>query len=168
MFRPSLIPLALILLSSCSVLKNKDLLKTDSLERREAAASEKITGVSSLTQQHVLLINDSSGTHFLTEIIPDGEFKLAADGTFTGKAKLIRMEGSSKTRTALKDSGSVNEHAVLNKKKEGKEQTMVQSSSVTKKKEMKKPRSGALLYVLMALALLAGAWWFFRRRVKEI
>lgn len=132
------------------------------------AASEKVTGVSSLTQQRVLVLTDSSGTHFLTEIIPDGEFKLAADGTFTGKASLIRMEGSRKTYSALKDSGSVKEHAVLSEKKEGKEQTMVQSSSVTKKKEVKKPRSGALLYVLMALALLAGAWWFFRRRVKEI
>ncbi|PWG81932.1 hypothetical protein, partial [Pararcticibacter amylolyticus] len=165
MSRPSLIPL--ILLSSCSVLKNKDLLKTDSLERREAAASEKITGVSSLTQQRVLLLTDSSGTHFLTEIIPDGEFKLAADGTFTGKASLIRMEGSRKTYSALKDSGSVNEHAVLNKETEGNEKTMVQNSSVAKKKEVKKPRSGALLFVLVAPALLAGAWWFFRKRVKE-
>lgn len=162
-----ILPLIFVFLSSCSVLKNKGLMKTESLERREAATSEKISGVVRLDQQRVLLFTDSSGTHFLTEIIPDGEFTLAADGTFLGKASLIRMEGSSKTHTALKDSGSVSEHAVLNKETENKEERMMQSSSVTKNKEVKKRPSGALLYVLIAVVLLGSAWWMFRRRCDE-
>ncbi|RXF67709.1 hypothetical protein EKH83_17930 [Arcticibacter tournemirensis] len=157
------IALLLVLLSSCSVLKNKNLMKTDSLSRREAIAIEHTSAVSSSYQQHVLLLTDSSATGFLTEIIPEGEFHLSREGGFTGKASLVRIRGSSKSYSALKDSGSISSKSFLNKETESKEKSTARGSSTLKAKEFKSNRL-SLLWYWIAFVILAGAGIVYFRR----
>lgn len=159
------IALLLVLLSSCSVLKNKNLMKTDSLSRREATATERTSAVSSSNQQHVLLLTDSSATGFLTEIIPQGEFHFSRDGGFTGKASLVRIKGSSKSYSALKDSGSLSNNSLLNKESGSKEKSAVQSSSTLKTKEVKRNRPGVFWYWLLPVMSAAGLLFYFRVRI---
>lgn len=159
--------LLLVLLSSCSVLKNKNLVRTDSLSRREAATKERTSAVSSSNQQHVLLFTDSSGTDFLTEIIPEGEFHFSREGGFSGKASLVRIRGHSKSYSALKDSGSISSKSLLNKETESKEKSTARGSSTLKAKEIKRKPPGSLWYWIAFVILVGAGIVYFRRSFKR-
>lgn len=159
----SILLLISLLLFSCSVLKNKEHQKTDSAESTEIITKEKTATASSAVTNRVLFLSDSSGTHFITEIIPEGEFHITSDGAFRGKASLIRIEGNSKTYSVRKDSLSLSEHSASGKEASVQGKTIMQKSSVASKKEVKNKGFPVVLYLIPAAVLAALIFRAFRK-----
>lgn len=143
----------LLIISACTLFKEKSLNRSDSLYRR----SGKLEANQELVQNAYKIIisnyQDSSSTEFYTEIYPRGNFSYTLSNGFTGEASLLRLSGKANHLQKILDSslsaGNLNLNS--NQRAEFKQELR----TVTKEKELKKevPYKVWLLGILILLGL---------------
>lgn len=157
--RPRNTLLLLLFLSSCSLLKNKSLQKTDSLSHSVITSSSSSSTNTLANQQHLVLRSDSSSSELMVTIIPEGEFSFSSATGFKGKASSLFIRGTAKSFSALRDSSASGSEMSSDAAASSHAEQQIEVLSKTKTVE-KKRNSMSGFWVAGLVLAGAGVWWW--------
>lgn len=146
--------LGLLLLSSgsCSLFRQVEESRRDSLEIRTQELRLDWKLDSTYTAGRIFSYSDSSGAVFDVEIVPSGAFTFSPEKGFAGSASAVRIRGKSQSSIRSTDSSSQQQH--VQSTGSLKERTKTKKGQV-QKQSVKKGSSSLLgLFALVATGLL--------------
>ena len=153
--------IGLLLITACSLFKEKSFYQADSLLRQNTNREMKTSLNAHSKMTRIYISSDSADKHNEAEIFPVGFFSYSVTDGFKGKAERIVIKGRIKEGKLVRDSGQLTLES--NVSSEIKEAERVVQKTRSKKKEVE-TRNYALLYLAGGLLIFAGVYFFRRFR----
>ncbi|MEJ6979652.1 hypothetical protein WG906_04275 [Pedobacter sp. P351] len=158
--------LILLLFSSCTVLKSKSILKSDSLTIKEEQQKTKLEVMQKQRTEMLYLYSDSAKYRSRVSIVPEGEFSYSLDKGFSGKASSLIISGDHSMWQ--NSAGASLSHNLLSRDSSA-TSTLKMKEKISRNEKLREvsSRGRGWMAWLSVLSLVAGclALWFFGRRL---
>lgn len=149
-------------LSCCSMMKEKNVMKSASNASIRESFSSDAGRSASLQEKRLLVRADSLSDEYQAEIIPDGNFTYSPLSGFSGRALSVRVKGVMKEKSVERDSAEKRLN-VRETMSEGYKREEAAASSSLNKQKNEQAGNGGLLLAAVCMACLGGLVWCYSK-----